>query len=446
MRVGLLPDVAPAMTNPAYWSGKSPDPHQILATAREIERINREIVKEKGCQRHDLAAMTQMTFNGIEKARELKEVYRARADYFYHKLGAVYKDGKKMDYETAMRELYQPMIDNCADPHAEESMPVLYGICTSRTNLYEFPSQQALPDDPTDPDFDLRFLTAVRMGEAVIAMGRSADGKYYHVTTGFMEGWIPGEDIAFCKNRDQWLASWQYDPDRILVVYDDKIYTEESNYAPGTANKKLSMGTCLPLLDSADWSSGSHNRAACHNYVVSMPVRLDDGTCRWEPALISQHCKVNEGYLPLTAANLAMVAFNQLGNTYGWGGMLGSNDCSGFVQDLYQCFGLKLARNTGLQKAHPVKSRDLTGMTAEEKKEVIKKLPLGSLLFFPGHVMLYLGWEGDHLYVISATGTILADGIKSRIRGTVISTLDMGRLDGRSWLQALDTAQIPYKL
>ena len=29
--------------------------------------------------------------------------------------------------------------------------------------------------------------------------------------------------------------------------YDDKIYTEDSRFAPETANRKLPMGTCLPL-------------------------------------------------------------------------------------------------------------------------------------------------------------------------------------------------------
>ena len=439
-----LPDVRPEMSSPSYWTAKAENPDYILVEPEEIEKVNRDIIEGTGTGVWDMTTWTKDTFNGIERANDLKAVAKDDADYTYNELGAKYKDGKKLDYDTAMAELYGPMIDNCVDPDATESMPTGYAICTTRTVLRSFPTDQPLPDDPSDPDFDTLYLSAVTVGEPLIARGKSADGRYYSVVTSYLGGWVPAEDIAFCKDRAEWLSAWNYDSEKALVVYDDKIITEESNYAPETSRRKLFMGTKLQIADRSDWEGKINNRFAYNNYVVWMPVRKDDGSFENKLALISEHCKVHEGFLPLTTANLAKVIFNQLGNTYGWGGMLSSQDCSGYVRDVYRCFGLEMGRNTTNQAAQPVRKYDLSGKTDEEKKEIIKSLPLGAELLFSGHAMIYLGCEGDKLYVISSVSNLMVDGVKTRVRGVVINTLDIKRASGKTWLSQLHTASIPY--
>ena len=440
-----LPDVRPEMSSPSYWAAKEKNPDYILVEPEEINKVNRDIIeheKESGVK--DLTSDIQDTFDGIGMAQALKDSALDDAKYTYNELGARYKDGKKLDYDTAMAELYGPLIDNCVDPDAEKSMPTGYAICTTRTVLRSFPTDQPLPDDPSDPDFDTLYLSAVTVGEPLIARGKSADGQYYCVKTSYLSGWIPAKDIAFCKDRAEWLSVWNYDSEKALVVYDDKITTEESNYAPETSKRKLFMGTKLQIADRSDWAGKISNRYAYNNYVVWMPVRKDDGSFENKLALISEHCKVHEGFLPLSTSNLAKVIFNQLGNTYGWGGMLSSQDCSGFIRDVYRCFGLEMGRNTTNQAAQPVRKYDLKGKTDAEKKEIIKQLPLGAELLFSGHAMIYLGSEGDKLYVISSVSNLMLDDVKTRVRGVVINTLDIKRANGKTWLSELHTATIPY--
>lgn len=445
--VSYLPGVTAAMSKPAYWAGKTADPDAVLITQDEADGINQAIIAGSGTGARNLLNWSRIaantTYDGISRNSALKKAAEEDAKYMFGQ-GAKYLDGQTLSESEAMEKLYQPMIDNCEDPDAAVSMPVLYAICTTRTNLRAFPSSKELPDDPNDPDFDLQYLSAVNVGEALILRGKSSDGKYYSALSSYAGGWIPAEDIAICSNAAEWESAWLYDSEDTLVVYDDKIETEESNYSPATSKRKLHMGTCLKLADPTEWEGKIGNRYAYNNYVVWMPVRLEDGSYENQLALISEHCQVSEGFLPLTTANLLKVMFNQLGDTYGWGGMLSSQDCSGYARDVYSCFGLEIARNTTQQAAQPVRKWDLGSMTDDEKTRILKELPPGALLLFSGHAMLYLGSEGDELYVISSVSNLVSDGVKQRVRGAVINTLSITRPNGKTWLSSLSTAEIPY--
>jgi hypothetical protein len=83
-------------------------------------------------------------------------------------------------------------------------------------------------------------------------------------------------------------------------------------------------------------------------------------------------------------------------------------------------------------------------MNDKDKSELIKTLPLGTELIFKGHAMIYLGNEGDKLYVISSVSNLVSDGVKLKVRGAVINTLDITRANGNTWLTSLHTAAIPY--
>ncbi len=451
--VRYLPDVNASMSKPAFWSDKQASPDKILAGCDEISKINQTVLKENACCMVDLAAVPEGDYSVSERSAVLKKAAESDAEYCYKRSGegglnARYdENGTEInDKDLAWQKIYSPMIDNCADSDTEVRKPVLFAICTSRTEIRSFPDQKPLPDAPdnSDPDFDVQYLSAVSLGEPLVSRGVSSDKKFYHVQAGYVEGWIPAEDIAICADKKEWLAAWQFSPEQSLVVYDDKMYTGESNSSPEVSKKMLTMGCRLKLAEKEETEGRISNRASFNNYVVWIPVRKSDGTYARELALIPEHCRVWEGFLPLTAANLAKVMFNQLGDAYGWGGMLGTQDCSGYIRDVYRCFGLEMARDSSSQAAEPVKKFDLKGKSDQEKAEIIKTLPLGTELVFAGHVMLYLGSENNKLYVINSVSSLVVDGILIRVRGTVINTLDITRPNGSRWISNLHTALIPY--
>lgn len=443
-----LPDVTAEMSKASYWADRQPDKDLVLADTDSITKINKAIMDDKSTKMNDLAAWSEDTYKGPELSEALKIEAEKNAKTCYEDLGAKYdKNGKELStFEDALTYLYNDMIANCVDSDAAAIMPTKYAICTNRSLLRYFPSYEALLDAPdkSDPDFDVQPLSAVNLGEPMVAQGVSEDGKFWHVTTEYMTGWIAAEDIAFCKDKTEWLKAWQFASKETLVVYDGAIYTEASNSYPQTSKKLLGMGTRLKLADPSEWTTRITNRTAYNNHVVWLPVRNNEGGYEKQLALVSEQAKVSEGFLPVTASNLAEVMFNQLGKAYGWGGMLDSQDCSGYVQNVYRCFGLNLARDTEEQAKMPVWSTDLTGKTDQQKIEIIKTLPLGATLTFKGHTMLYLGNVKDKLYVISSTSSMRVDGTSRRVRGAVVNTLDVTRPNKTSWLTSLYCAQIPY--
>ena len=140
-----------------------------------------------------------------------------------------------------------------------------------------------------------------------------------------------------------------------------------------------------------------------------------------------------------------MVALENLGDAYGWGGMMGVEDCSGMIRTVYSCFGLEIGRNGTWQGNMNVEKIDMTNMSVEEKMLILDELPLGAALHISGHEMMYLGKENGKYYVISTVSSIMSPdtGKLLRTRSVMINTLDVKRANGQNWLQALKMVFMP---
>ena len=440
-KVIYMPDVTEEMSSPYYWTDKQANSDKQLATSDEIYALNVAFLLADDTKMYDLKNMSD-TVNGVTLSEELYNGAKADAEYYVN-AGTCDADGNPITMEY-----FEDVLENCKNPNATEEQPVQYAVAVNRTNLLVFPTDKVIQDDADDPDFDNQFNSALRVNEPVMVLSVSADEKYYCVYASHCPGWVPAEDVAICEDKEEWLDAWDIEDEDVLVVYDDRIFTEKSNADPAVSRRELSMGTVLKQASDEEIAaaSGISNRAGYNNHVVWMPVRNEDGSYGKTLALISESAKVSEGYLPLTRENIAMVAFNSLGDEYGWGGMLSSEDCSGYVRGIYKCFGFEMPRNTTWQKAMPVKGFDISEYTDEQKMELLDTLPLGAVLFFSGHEMMYLGHEDGKYYVISSTSSIMNpdESGKQRARSIMINTLDVKRANGNTWLSSLNYATIPY--
>lgn len=187
----------------------------------------------------------------------------------------------------------------------------------------------------------------------------------------------------------------------------DKIILEPCLWDDAVSEVQLMLGTRLKLVPEDCIPEAVAERGNWNNYLVYLPVRTEEGRYEEHIAAISQHEQVSVGFLPMTGKNILTVAFSCLGDRYGWGGMLGSLDCSLYTRNVYRCFGLNLPRDTGSQASIPGFPVDISQQADEEKAEQFADLPAGSILYFPGHVMIYLGTVDGSSYVISATGSLL---------------------------------------
>ncbi len=120
----------------------------------------------------------------------------------------------------------------------------------------------------------------------------------------------------------------------------------------------------------------------------------------------------------------------------GWGGLYENRDCSALIQDLFAGFGIPLPRNSGDQ-AESGNFISLKGLSGQEKQNLIREqaVPLLTLLYMPGHIMLYLGHDpvSDSAVICHAmwgvtTRPLFTNGTGRRIGGrTVITTLTPGK-------------------
>lgn len=437
--VGYMPGVTEEMTDPSFWSGLTRDPDALLATAEDIARINAAAEDGEGTNRRNMRNLREI-YDGVARNESLKKSAAEDAKYY---LGWVWdQTGKKMEQED-----FDAIILNCADPGAAEEMPVRWGIAVNRTSLLTFPWDGQILDDPADYDFDYQPLVGIRVNEPVAVYSSSADGKYFQVATSCCTGWVRTEDIALCADREEWLSAWDIPPEKRLVFWGDRMYTDCSKTSPQTAFRMITMGTVLERMDAGDPDAPVINRLPLHNWAVYLPVRNADGSYGKTPALINARERVSEDYLPLTAKNLAAVALASLGNAYGWGAGLFNEDCTSLNRSVFLCFGLDLPRNGTWQWLLDFPKADITYYTLEEREALLDALPMGALLNFPGHQMMYLGAHAGSYYVVSTVSSLMSpwSGARLRTRDVQINTLDVKRANGRTWMLSLNRVVIPWR-
>jgi hypothetical protein len=89
-----------------------------------------------------------------------------------------------------------------------------------------------------------------------------------------------------------------------------------------------------------------------------------------------------------------------------------------------------------------LQSLKVADYTDEEKLKVLSELPAGSLLYFPGHLMIFLGMDNETPYVISAVGNMatsdMSKGDSISVNSVIINSLtDTTRKTGKTWLNCI---------
>ena len=435
-----MPKVEEKMCGAAYWAAKEPYyGNEVLAELSDIEAINQMIVETPECCMTDL-----------RKARKYyhqKSLYRSLwASTFSDAMAVTSSIHYGMNgKELSGAEIYE-LMGNVGAEEGLELAKLQYGICVRRTDMLALPTDALATDVNGDIDYNFFQISALRVNEPVTVKAVSKDGSYYYCDADCVSGWVPSEDIAVCEDKEDWLEAWDIPNEEAVVVTQSRIHLEESNINPAVNGVVLPMGTVLRKVPEEEYDASVTGRQLFQNTAVWLPVRREDGTYAKTIALISQNQTFSEGYLPLTTRNILKVAFSKLGEVYGWGSMLDSVDCSNYIRDIYKCFGLSLARNTTWQSAMPVFKYDVSSSTDRQKEDLLRTLPAGTILYFNGHEMLYLGEAEGNFYVISALGSVKdfsSDDILN-VRSIVVNALDLVRPNGNTWLKSIDTMLVPY--
>ena len=277
-----------------------------------------------------------------------------------------------------------------------------YGLVVQRADLRTFPTRQRVFNAKGDTDIDRFQESALFPGTAVIVVHESRDRRWWFVVSQFYSAWIEKQHVA--TGTSQQVFDYTHKSPYVVVTSSAArtVFTREQ---PQVSELQLDMGVRVPLL--TNWPAdqpvnGQHPYTA---HVIELPMRGNDGSLSFTPALLPKTADVATDYLALNRKNLLHQSFKFLGERYGWGHSYNARDCSGFVSEVYRSFGVQLPRNTRDQGVSPALNRIAldASITHEERLAILHELQVGDLIYIPGHVMMVIGYDHGMPYVIHDT-------------------------------------------
>jgi hypothetical protein len=402
----LLPGTRPEMNTAGYWIARHPCPDSLILAPDQIEEfINRPV-------REELKAVRDLTeYPETRRGQTVREDLEGDL--------APFLTGKHYDLggELLKPEFFRALRDELNLDALPATLPVRFALATDGVNLRELPTEEGSFAQRDEHDFDELQNSGFDIGTPFAAVWISRSGRWTYVITPYNKGWIPSSSVAYCDKPD--IAGFT-NPKRFIITLRSKcdlfLDPQRTDFA-GT----VQMGARLPLLELTD-----------SLVKTRIPRREADGRCRLTDAWMNRD-GVREGYLDYTPRHALEQAFEMLNAPYGWSGMYGEQDCSRFLQQIFACFGMQIPRKSTLQGQTGDNLGSFpAGTTTRVKAEILKNKAIGGItvLQMPGHVVLYLGRNGDELYAIHATWAFRQreNGVE-RVRvinRVVVSTLDLG--------------------
>ncbi len=286
-----------------------------------------------------------------------------------------------------------------------------FGVSTKRSNLRFLPIDSPIYKN-NDTDFDYLQNSEIKFNEPLLILFEY--NGWYFVQTYNAIGWVKSADIAIFKTKKSFI---NYITNRKFLIVTNKNINVDNIYAD--------MGVKI-----------NYTKKYKEFFVITIPERNKNGYVNFKNKIISKD-GLNVGYLVYNRKNVIKQAYKYLGIGYGWGGSNNSVDCSGFISNVYSSFGIKLPRDSINQQKSTGNYIDISpNKTRGERLDILKKkAKIGSLLYFKGHIMLYLGFLNDKPYIIHSVALFNNEKVMS----IITSDLDIRRNNGTTFIDSLSS-------
>ena len=386
-----------------FWTGKNKPGEAVFVSTDDLDRLNLQIMQKSANTLVDLAkypdkVYTQWIKNKITATIEIGHFQGAEVPKLFKNNVAL----TEFSYAQAKK--------NTGIDTLPAVCEVRYALTTNRTNLRLLPEDAGWFESASDTQYDQLQATALDPCEPLAVLVDSLDKQFVFVESRYYAGWVKPADLAF-TDRATWMK-----------------YAAPKSYLTVLASRKtipygkafFQMGGRVLLRADELQKDGT--------WAITMPNVDANGTIVEQAFNIPNDNAVVKGALACSENNIIRQAFRFLGEDYGWGGLDRNVDCSSYVQDVYRSVGIELPRDTVRQEKVMARSISLKGMTHAQRLEIIKKAKPASLLFAPGHVMIYLGNDANGeplvIHALSSYYT-LSDGqlAKHYVRKILVSDL-----------------------
>ncbi|TET88907.1 MAG: glycoside hydrolase [Sulfurovum sp.] len=285
-------------------------------------------------------------------------------------------------------------------------------ITIRHTNVKALPTSTAFYRDPKRVGegfpFDYNQNSALHINVPLYISHFSKNKRWAFVRASYSFGWVKITDLALVNN--DFIKHFKNNNYAMTIKDNLRLYDDKKR-----SYSIVKLGALFPL--SKDGQS----------YLTAR--RNAKGQARIHKVKAQNPKVIAKKPLPFTAKNVAMLAKEFYGEPYGWGGGYECRDCSATTRDFLGAFGIFLRRNSSKQ-AKDGTTVFIKGLTKEAKKQkIIKEAePFRSLLYVPGHIVLYLGeYKGEPVIMHTYWGIRKNDGTKLVTGRTIITTTEPGK-------------------
>ena len=386
-----------------YWAGRNKSGESVFIATGDLDMLNLQISQKSANTIVDLAKYPEKVYPQWMKNKISATM--TIGGFNKPELPKLFKNG------AALTEFsYTQAQKNCGLDVVPAVCEIRYALTTDRTNIRLLPEEEGWFESATDKQYDQLQATVIDPSEPVVVLVDSQDKNFVFVESRTYAGWVKPSALAF-TDRQTWLK-----------------YAAPQNYLTVIASRKTipsgkafyQMGGRV-LLRAADLQKDG-------TWAINVPTVDANGILIEQGLNIPNDKFVVKGALACSENNLIRQAFRFLGEGYGWGGLEKNVDCSSFVQDVYRSVGIELPRDTNRQEKAMARSISLKGMNRAQRLDILKKSKPGSLLFAPGHVMMYLGTDdnGEPLVIHALSSYFTFDGgqtAKHYVRKIIVSDL-----------------------
>ncbi len=284
-------------------------------------------------------------------------------------------------------------------------------ITIANTNLRLLPTHKPIfkefSDNSNGYPFDNNQNSKLPANTPILITHITKDNAWVLVETPFAFGWVPIRDIAYTGKK--FIKAFKSKKQYIAITNDDfGIKTKNGTYL-----YQGFIGMSFPLSQKIK-----------NSFEV---IIARASASRW--------AYIDKASIPITAAkrkpfaltnkNIGLICDNLINQPYGWGELYYNRDCSAMIRDLFAPFSIWLPRNSTAQAKHGGMFIDISQMPEDQKEEFIIEngIPYLTLLWFPGHIMLYIGKKGNESLIFhNIWGLRTKDKMKRKIIGKAVIT------------------------
>ena len=397
----------------------------VLMSREDIDRMNVANFSN-GCGLVDLSKFTEDI--------TAEKVFGMINDYSFP--SKEYNGDRKITEEEKEEILRNRNIPENTD---DVKLDIRYAVTTQNASIRAFPTDIFLTNELGK--YDYMQETGINYYEHLVVLWDSLDGEWSFVQAYDYNGWMKKSEFGYIT-KDEFdglldgvgkgevkvfgkTGKYVMDINSAGTEFSISLISPEAYaYLDGEAYKDslistFRMGTYIPFKDDAyTWVF----RDEKGNAVFKTMKRQNNSMSSGE--YVEYLGSVNK----LTTKNLLTIAGRALGTPYSWGDSSEDGmDCSSTLQGLFKCFGIFIPRNSSQQIKLDADITNISELSKDKKIEFIYDLPLGSILYMHGHVMMYLGeYDGMPYIIHNTTDSARDDKGTTYFNSFVLTTLDLG--------------------